>query len=266
MNSEDEANVPSPFDSAEKLPRSGQAPTPSAAPVRLRVPLATPRWAYVILAVNLLVFAVSWLIGGDVVLNMGAKVNQAIVAGEFWRLVTPIFLHIGLLHIGFNSYALWIFGPRVEQPYGRGRFLLIYFLSGVSASAFSFLLSPNPSVGASGAIFGLIGVTGAYLYRYRNQLVAGKSQLANILSVVAYNLFFGFVVPGVDNWAHLGGLLAGLALGWFMAPRYQIVQPDPLRPPQMVDTSTPEQWLWGVVLVGIGIGLVIAGGMIRWGQ
>jgi len=240
-------------------------PHPPPIAVGLRVPQAAPFWTYVILVVNFLVFASALLLGRSLILTMGAKINAAIVAGEFWRLVTAMFLHVDLLHIAFNSYALLAFGPQVERPYGRLRFLLMYFLSGLAGSALSFLLSPYPSVGASGAIFGLVGVMGAYLYRYRDRLATGRARLINILSVVAYNLFYGFVVPHVDNWAHIGGLVAGLTLGWFLAPRYQVFRPDPLCAPRVIDRSAPLQWLQGIGLVGLGVALALLGGFLRWG-
>jgi rhomboid protease GluP len=220
----------------------------------------------VFLVINLLVFLSTWFLGPDLVLGLGAKDNLAIVRGEVWRLLTAVFLHVDLFHIGFNSYALLIFGPQVERRYGRGRFLLIYLLGGLAGSAFSFLLSPNPSVGASGAIFGLIGVVGAYLFRYRDRLAAGRARLTNIVSVIAYNLIYGFIVARVDNWAHIGGLAAGLAMGWLMAPRYQVTPPEILQQqPQVVDESSPAQWLWGVAGVGVVVALVVAVGFIRWG-
>jgi rhomboid protease GluP len=231
----------------------------------MRVPQANPFWTYAILAINVLAFLATWVLGENFVLGLGAKVNAAIVEGQYWRLFTAMFLHLGLLHIGFNSYALYLFGPQVERPFGPVRFLLIYVLSGLSGSAFSFLFSPNPSVGASGAIFGLIGVMGAYLYRYRDRLAMGRSRLMNLVSIAAYNLLYGFVVPSVDNWGHIGGLVAGLALGWLLAPRYEVVQTNVLAPPQIEDQSSAAQWLLGAVLVSLGIGLVIAGGMVRWG-
>lgn len=232
--------------------------------IRLAVPQTKPFWTQVILVTNLLVFASMWLLGREFVLAMGAKINSRIVSGEVWRLATAMFLHVDLLHIGFNSYALMAFGPQVEKPYGRLRFLIAYFISGLAGSAFSFLLSPHPSVGASGAIFGLIGVIGAYFYRYRDRILAGRARLANILSVVGYNLAYGFIVPAVDNWAHIGGLLAGLTLGWFLAPRYQIVPPGPLGPPRVVERPSPQQWVKGLALVGIVIILAVAGGMVHW--
>ena len=188
------------------------------------------------------------------------QVRDALASGR------DVIMRVDVLHIAFNSYALTVFGPQVERPYGRLRFLIMYLLSGLAGSALSFLLSPRPSVGASGAIFGLIGVMGAYLFRYRDRLVAGRARLGNILSVVGYNLIYGFIAVEVDNWAHIGGLLGGLALGWFLAPRYQVVQPDPMGPPQLEDRGSAAHWLGGVALVGLAIGIVIAGGFLRWGS
>ncbi len=233
--------------------------------VRVRVPQFRPLWTYVILALNIVIFIASFVVGQNLILAYGAKINEAIVAGEFWRLVTAMFLHVDWMHIGFNSYALLIFGLQVERFYGQPRFLLLYFLGGLGGSALSFLLSPSPSVGASGAIFALIGVLGGYYFRYRNQSTAGRSRLGNILFVVFYNLTYGFVVPGIDNWAHIGGLLVGLTLGWLLAPNYQIDPLGPYNSPQVRDQNTPQRWLLASALVSLAIGLVIALGMIRWG-
>ncbi|MBN1180609.1 MAG: rhomboid family intramembrane serine protease [Anaerolineae bacterium] len=240
-------------------------PPPPPRQLQLRVPQSKPFWTYALLGANLLMYAVSFLLGPNFVLSLGAKINQAIVDGEIWRLGTSMFLHLGVLHIGFNSYALWLFGPQVERPYGQVRFLIIYLLSGLAGSSFSFLLSPYDSVGASGAIFGLIGAMGAYLYRYRAKFVAGQSRLMNILMVAGYNLIYGFISPGIDNWAHIGGLVAGVVLGWLMAPRYELIQPDALHVPRLEDQSSPNHWVAGIALVCLGIGLAVAGGWVRWG-
>ncbi len=233
--------------------------------VRVPIPHVPPFWTYVILALNIFAFAASLLVGQELAFALGAKINQAIIAGQFWRLGTALFLHANLLHLGFNGYALWIFGPQVEGPYGRLRFLLIYFLSGLAASAISFLFTPAVSIGASGAIFGLIGASGAYLYRYRDRLLMGRNRLANLIGIVAYNVLYGFVSPWVDNAAHIGGLLAGLALGWFLAPRYEVSFTDPTRPLRVVDQVSLRQWLLGILLVSLGIGLALVGGFVRWG-
>ncbi len=232
--------------------------------VRLQLPQTRPLWSYVILAVNVLIFIAGQLIGHNLVLALGAKINGAIVAGEVWRLVTAMFLHVDLVHLAFNSYALFSFGTLVERNYGRQRFLIAYVLAGLGGSALSFLLSPRPSVGASGAIFGLIGVLGAYYFIYRRQLVAGPSRLLNIVGIVFYNLLYGLITPAIGNWAHIGGLLAGLALGWALAPRYQLRQPDPWFPPRLEDQSSAQRQLSGIALVSMAIALVVLGGMLRW--
>lgn len=252
-----------PEDSTEQPELANQAPTPSV--IVLPVPRHSPLWTYVLIAVNGLIFLGSLLVGRELVLILGAKINEAIVLGQWWRLITPIFLHVDILHIGFNSYALFSFGQQVEQSFGRFRFLLAYLLSGVAGTAMSFLLSANASVGASGAIFGLVGVLAAYYYRYRRRMTAGSRALSNVVIVVIMNLIYGFTSPGVDNWGHIGGLLAGIVLGTFLAPEYQVVQLDPFHPPQVVDSSSPGRWGIGIVLVGMGILLALIGGIIRWG-
>lgn len=232
--------------------------------MRLRLPQSRPLWSYVILAANVLIFIIGQLVGHNLVLALGAKINQAIVAGEFWRLATAMFLHVDLVHLAFNSYALFSFGTQVEQSYGRRRFLVAYALSGLGGSALSFLLSPRPSVGASGAIFGLIGVLGAYYFIYRRQLTGGPSRLLNIMVIVFYNVLYGLSTPAIDNWAHIGGLLTGLALGWSLAPLYRLRQPDPWLPPRLEDESSAPRQLLGVVVVSITIVLIVLGGMLRW--
>lgn len=238
---------------------------PSPPAMQVRIPHTAPLWTYILLVVNVLAFLASLLINSEFVLALGAKVNSAIVNGEFWRLATAMFLHVDFLHIAFNGYALFIFGPQVERTYGRTRFLILYLLSGLGGSALSFLMHPSPSVGASGAIFGLIGVLGAYLYRYRDRLATGRSRLTNIIGVILYNLLYGFLIPFVDNWGHIGGLIAGLVLGWTLAPRYEIVNTSPSEPPRLIDRSPVGQWLWGIVGVSLGIVLVVWGGLLRWG-
>ncbi len=145
------------------------------------------------------------------------------VAGEWWRTVTAIFLHAGLLHLLFNMYALYIVGSILEEAWGPPKFVVAFFLTGVFASLVSATTpvvfgsvaqaarAPG-SVGASGAIFGLFGALGVALYRRRHS-PAARANLGQIVLLVAINLFIGFAVPGIDNLAHLGGLLSGLVVG-----------------------------------------------------
>jgi rhomboid protease GluP len=159
---------------------------------------------------------------GEKLINLGASVGLAqtangligIGAGQYWRLVSSMFLHAGLLHIAFNSYALWIFGTVVEQELGRVRFVLIYFATGIVASAASYAFGPNAvGVGASGAIFGIFGAFVAYNYRRRHMAIAA-ARLRSAVTLVILNMFLAFTIPGIDWRAHVGGFVAGLFAGF----------------------------------------------------
>jgi len=142
-----------------------------------------------------------------VLIEFGAKVNSLIQAGEVWRLLAGTFIHIGLIHLSFNLYALWVLGPLTEKSLGHRRFFTIYILSGLGGSIASFIFSPALSAGASGAIFGLLG---ALLYYSYKRPALWKSGLGmNLVVVILINLGFGFAQPGIDNFAHLGGLITG---------------------------------------------------------
>lgn len=179
---------------------------------------------YGLLALTGLVFlgqlAGDALLGFDILLALGAKSRSGFIQGEYWRAVTPMFLHVGLLHFGVNMYSLHLIGPGVEHPYGRARFLLIYLLSGLIGSVFSLALAPYPSVGASGSIFGALGALAAFLYSHRKMLGSGGvAQLRQVIFIALLNLAIG-LSPGIDNWGHLGGLLTGAGLGLMIGPRF----------------------------------------------
>lgn len=153
---------------------------------------------------------------------LGAKVNGAIAAGQVWRLFTPIFLHAGLWHVGVNMYSLHALGPAIERFFGSTRMAVIYLLAGFSGVIFSLAFSSAPSVGASGAIFGLLGALGMFLYRHRKSFgAAGRFHLRQILLVAVINLGIG-LMPQIDNWGHLGGLLGGVFLTMLVGPRFEV--------------------------------------------
>ena len=179
-----------------------------------------------ILGLTALVFAAQVVsqpvLGFDLPLAVGAKVNEMIVRGQLWRLVTPALLHIGLLHFAVNGYSLYILAPLVESGFGAGRMLLVYLLSSVVGVSFSLAFSPAPSAGASSAIFGLLGAVGGFLFLNRALLGArGQDMLRQILFLAIINLGIG-LSPGIDNWAHVGGLLAGLGLAFSLGPRFTV--------------------------------------------
>jgi len=178
-----------------------------------------------LIGMNLGVFLLEWLAGGmgvmsadqAVLIAFGAKQNASIAdQHQYWRLVTCVFLHIGFIHLLLNNYAIWVIGRDIEKIYGSARFLILYVTTGVVASMSSFYFSPDAvSAGASGAIFGLAGVMATFAFKYRKEVPAALSKdiRRRLLPIIAINLMFGFSARGVvDNAAHIGGLIAGIAL------------------------------------------------------
>jgi membrane associated rhomboid family serine protease len=153
-------------------------------------------------------------LGASVALFPTSNGIVGIATGQYWRLVTSMFLHAGLLHIAFNAYALWIFGTVVEQELGRLRFLLIYFVTGIVASAGSYAFGPPAvGVGASGAIFGIFGAFVAYNYRRRHLAIAA-ARLRSAVTIVVINMVLALSIQGIDWRAHVGGFIAGLFAGF----------------------------------------------------
>jgi rhomboid protease GluP len=182
----------------------------------------TPIFTYTFLIVQVLMFLWLELHGGSTntttLIKYGAKVNPLIYEGEWWRFITPVFLHIGFLHLAMNSLALYYLGITVEKIYGNVRFLLIYLFAGITGFIASFLFSTNLSAGASGAIFGCFGAL-LYFGAVMPKLFS-RTMGRNVIFVLILNLAFGFSSTGIDNAGHIGGLIGGfLAAGIVHLPR-----------------------------------------------
>jgi membrane associated rhomboid family serine protease len=147
--------------------------------------------------------------------DLGAMAPPAVAEGQFWRLFTAMFLHAGLLHVALNAYFFWLFGRVVESVFGRTWMLLIFLVSGFLASVASYAFGPvlALAVGASGAISGVFGAFIAYNYR-RRHLAANAANLRMALTVIVLNAFIAVVYSSIDWRAHVGGLVAGFALGY----------------------------------------------------
>ena len=178
-----------------------------------------PYAVYVILTINTILIVLMEFNGTSTNPNtlndFGALNSIGILHGQYWRLVTAIFLHIGFMHYAVNSVSLFIIGSLTERIYGSYKFILIYLISGIFASSLSFVFSPSNSIGAgaSGAIFGLLSSLGSFYLINRDKLGKyGKQNFNAILMLAVINLGFGFMNQGIDNWAHIGGLLAGYPL------------------------------------------------------
>lgn len=157
---------------------------------------------------------------------LGVKDDARILSGEVWRLVTASFLHGNLAHLLFNAFALGTFGPAVERMYGRVRFLLVFVLGGVAGFALSVVFQPAPSVGASAGIFALLGTLVVEALRFARPTSPAESRrqsrrilLKPLLTIVGLNLVLGLSIDGIDNAAHLGGLLGGFGMGFVLQSR-----------------------------------------------
>lgn len=228
-------------------------------PVQLQSAGRKPFVSYALLGVTVFVFLLqlgssSLLDGMDYPALIGMKINERIIQGELWRLLTPVFLHStrSMLHIAFNMYALYIFGPGLERHFGSLRFFGLYMISGFCGNVLSFLLSPAPSLGSSTAIFGLLGAQGAFLYQNR-ELFGQRAQraLANIITIAGINLFIG-LSPGIDNWGHIGGLIGGGLLAWFGGPVLRVEGVYPML--RLVD----QRETGDVLRVGLVVGVLFA--------
>lgn len=199
---------------------------PASRPQRpRRAPQDHPILAYLLIAVNALIFLAGYLPRQiDLQLFAAAGLIPAAVVeqGQIYRLLTAMFLHINPAHIFFNMYALYIVGSALEPIFGRLRLALIYLLGGLTGSVMSLALGDYavPSVGASGAVFAILAAEALHLYRHRRLYVNAQRQLYHLAFLMAINLLIGFL-PGarIDNWGHIGGMLGGLALAWQIAPR-----------------------------------------------
>lgn len=225
--------------------------------VRVSAPESAPYVTYTIIAITSLVYVLQ-LVTSDLPIVFLAKSNDLIREGELWRLLTPALVHGSLPHILFNMYALLSFGTGLERHFGHGRFFLLYVLGAFAGNVMSFLLTRGDSVGASTAIFGIIGAEGVFLYQNR-KLFAGqfRNAIGNVIFVVVVNLFIG-LAPTIDNWGHIGGLLGGLIFTSFAGPVWEIEGISPMY--RLVDRREV-----GGVIIGAATVLFIFGGLAFWG-
>ncbi|NOK58417.1 MAG: hypothetical protein GFH27_549279n223 [Chloroflexi bacterium AL-W] len=236
--------------------------------MRLPLPMGTPRAYMVLLVVNVIIFAIPWLLDlagirlgnftvSQAIREFGAKSNADIAFnGEYYRFLTAMFLHGSLLHMLFNGFALYSIGPETERVYGTARFVVLYFIAGFAGGVASYAITPNPSVGASGAIFGMIGALAVFFYIARGVLgQMARDQLGGLITVIVLNLFIGFSVPNIDNMGHIGGLIGGAVVGWFLAPRFEIDQMQ--YPPKVVRRSLPIAWVGTASVVVLLVLLVL---------
>ena len=168
-----------------------------------------------IIAINIILYIITAImsknifdINAYVLLYMGGNYGALVSHGQVWRLLTCAFLHGGIIHIFCNMYALYALGPQIEILFGRVKYIIIYLFSAIGGSLLSYIFSPSSlSIGASGAIFGLFGAMVVFVLKYKDRIP--KKVLNNLFGVIILNLLIGFNLQGIDNFAHIGGLLVG---------------------------------------------------------
>ncbi|MFA9559382.1 rhomboid family intramembrane serine protease [Evansella sp. AB-rgal1] len=186
-----------------------------------------PIFTYLLLALIMIMFTIVEYYGSSqdvaTLIEFGAKFNPYIHEGEWWRFFSSMFLHIGFLHLMMNSLALYFLGSAVERIFGTFRFIFIYFLAGFLGSVASFAFNEQVSAGASGAIFGCFGALLYFGLIHRRLFF--RTMGMNVLVILAINLAFGFLVPMVDNGAHIGGLVGGFVASAIVGlPKHKIIK------------------------------------------
>ena len=168
-----------------------------------------PVVTYALILINVFMFLFPLINGNsEEFYNLFASYGPFVKMGEYYRLLSAAFMHANIAHLIFNMYALWIIGMQLESFIGKWRYLVVYLFSAISGSLLSVIVTPNAvSVGASGAIFGLLGALLYFGYHYRVYL--GTVIKSQIIPLIVINLLLGFMVPGIDNAAHIGGLIGG---------------------------------------------------------
>jgi rhomboid protease GluP len=207
---------------------------PQREAVRVQMPDRKPIVTIILVIITVGFFAVQYLLqvqtGVDILFLIGGKINERIMLGEVWRLLTPVLLHGSILHIAFNMYALYIIGSRLERFYGHGRFLLLYVLAAFSGNVLSFVLTPAPSLGASTAIFGIFAAEGMFIYQNRKLFgpMRTRQAITNLAVILMINLVYGFMpATNIDNMGHIGGLLGGVFFAWKAGPVLKLVGTPP---------------------------------------
>lgn len=169
--------------------------------------IKTPIVTYALIIISIILYILDIALNNELIRNFAVN-RYFIVNGEYYRLITGMFLHAGIMHLIFNMYSLYIIGTQLESFMGKIKYIIVYLLSGIAGSVLSIFFSSNYSVGASGAIFGLLGSLLYFGYHYRVYLdTVIKSQ---IIPLILLNLSIGFILPSIDNWAHIGGLIGGV--------------------------------------------------------
>jgi rhomboid protease GluP len=230
--------------------------------IRVQLPDRKPIVTISILIITAMVFIAQYLLqittGYDILFLYLGKINDFIMQGQLWRLITPALVHGGIFHFILNMYALFVIGNRLERFYKPGRFLLLYVLSAFAGNVLSFVLSSVPSLGASTAVFGVLAAEGVFIFQNRKLFGEARTRQAitNLAMILIINLGYGFL-PGskIDNMGHIGGLLGGFFFAWKAGPVLKLEGNPPFF--TVVDSRQKSDILAASLVVFVGF-IVIA--------
>jgi rhomboid protease GluP len=247
------------FQSNQEQPENQATPTPPTPQYLRRPKTVKPILTYVLIGLTVLFYLAQILVeriyGFDLLFFFLGKVNEAILLGQIWRLITPAFLHGSMLHLFANMYALYILGRSNESINGHLRFGLLYLISAFGGNVLSFVLGKYNSLGASTATFGLLTAEAVFIWQNREFFAnRGRSNLANIATIFVVNLMIGLSAGTmIDNWGHLGGAIAGLFFAFLAGTHWSIERVNGV--PAFVDQrKTKDAWLaFGLVLLAFAV-------------
>jgi len=242
-------------------------PVPPQRMVRVSLPDSAPYVTYVIIGVTVFFYLLQLtsqaLLQYDLPALILLRSNELIRSGQLWRLFSSALVHGSLVHIGFNMYALFSFGTNIERHFGHGRFLLLYVLGAFTGNVFSLLFAKENSLGASTAIFGLLGAEVVFLYQ--NRRLFGdrvKSEIGNLIFIAVFNFFIIGSMPGIGNWGHIGGLVGGLMFTSFAGPLWD-VESNLVGGYNLVDRRPARDVVTGAVVVAVIFGALAVWGFVR---
>ncbi len=229
-------------------PVSSQINQPSETQVTFWTAAQKPWVTYALMGLTLGFFLFQMLVksavGEDLIAFLGAKINERILQGEIWRLITPVLVHASLVHVGINMYSLYILGRMLEEHYGHGRFFVLYCLGALAGNVVSLWMSPGPSFGSATGLFALVAAQGVFVYQ--NRFLFGeklRSILMNIALIIAINFSLSLFIK-VELWGLVGGLMGGLGFSWLGGPIYGMIG----KPPQLIlmdQRSSTQVWRIG---------------------
>ncbi len=183
------------------------------------------------------------------IIILGAKWNEGITNGEYWRFFTCALLHGGLMHLFLNLAGLYIFGRELESIYGPIKFLFICLLTSWGSTLASYTFSPGIAIGASGIVFGIIGCLISFYFIQKGKVTGADYKFKSMYTLVIINLILGLMMPRIDNSAHIGGIATGLASGWLLSPKYEILKDDKNQRLKVIEEKNIMRFIFGIMFL-----------------